>query len=280
MTVIAATHVQFINIVNGLSMKATSHIASSLILESAEDVLSKYSTSWQNRQRPRLRQFVEEIGLIYKPGGTVVDIGGGDGIRAAICANLGMKAYNVDFYELNVGGCDHMPAGFIDEFQAAVEVNKSFGVIFENADVIKWRTTISNIDVVMSFDALEHLHHSPRDLFHHLKERMVVGGQFFIGAPNAANILKRLRVLGGKNAFSRIEDFYYVPLFTGHVREPIVSDLYVIANDLNMPATVIGANWLGFSRLGPNSKLAKIADVILRPFPELCSDIYLLAQKQ
>lgn len=250
------------------------------VLAAANAVAGNYTKQWQEIQRPRLKQFAEEISLIFRPGGVVVDVGGGDGVRAAICANLGMRAYNVDFYELNADGADHMPAGFRDEFRKATDVARDQGVVFENADVINWRTSLEHIDVVMSFDALEHLHHSPRDLFHHLKGRLSPDGEFFIGAPNAANLLKRLRVLAGKNAFARMEDYYYAPLFTGHVREPVVADLYEIAHDLGLPGTVIGANWLGFSRLGPDSLLAKTADVLLRPFPTLCSDIYLIAHNQ
>jgi SAM-dependent methyltransferase len=263
-----------------LALKNETRISPVDVLAAARVVLSRYSKYWQDVQEHRLRQFSEEISYIYKDQGVVVDLGGGDGLRAAICAQLGMKAYNVDVYELNVSISDHMPAGFLDEFRAATEVARSNGVQFELADVISWRTDMEGIDAVMSFDALEHLHHSPRDLFRHLVDRMAIGGRFFIGAPNAANIAKRLRVLAGKNAFSRMEDWYYVPLFTGHVREPVVSDLREIADDLSLDAVVFGANWLGFERMGQGSVIAHLADTILRPFPSLCSDIYMLGTKR
>ena len=259
-------------------MKVQPKIDIDLVHKAALEVVEHYSPYWQRNQRPRLRQFAEEISLIYKPGGKVVDLGGGDWMRCAICTHLGMTAHTVDFYELNFDLNDHMGGGFREEYFKASQVAQSLGVVSHRSDVLSWRTDMKDIDVMMSFDTLEHLHHSPRELFKHIKGRMAPGGEFLIGVPNAANLVKRLRVLAGKNAFSRMQDYYYTPLFTGHVREPVVADLYEIARDLAMQGTVVGANWLGFSRLGPDSKIARLADFLLRPFPTLCSDIYLYAR--
>ncbi|WP_127076260.1 class I SAM-dependent methyltransferase [Rhodomicrobium lacus] len=246
----------------------------------AREVLAKYPPEWQKVQGHRIPQFAKEISLIYKSGGTVVDLGGGDGLRSAICVGLGMKAYNVDAYRVLAADGDYMHQGFKEQWDAAVETGRKIGVEFVNQDVLGWRTNLPQVDVVMSFDSMEHWQNSPRALFKHLVEKLPHGGMLFIGVPNAANISKRLRVLMGRNVFSTMDDWYYTQSFAGHVREPVVADLRVIARDLDLKAEVFGGNWIGLHQLRGLGPVAGVADRMLRTFPSLCSDIYLLGEKR
>ena len=98
-----------------------------------------------------------------------------------------------------------------------------------------------------------------------------------MGAPNAANVLKRFRVMMGMNIFARLEDWYELKCFVGHVREPIVADLRFIGEKIGLKnIRVIGRNWLGIVRFGV---WGKVVDPLLRPFPTLCSDIYMIGTK-
>lgn len=255
-------------------------ISVSSVRDVAEKVLSQYSKEWQELQRCKIKRFSEEISLIYKPGGVVVDLGGGDGFRAAICSQLGMTAYSADFYENNAGENDHMPDGFLTKYVEATSVARSLGVIFENVDLLSWRPNVSSVDVVMSFDTLEHLHHSPRDLLQHFRNRLSEDGLFLVSIPNATNLPKRIKILFGKNPFSTMHDWYYQPFFVGHVREGITTDLAEMADDLSLEYKIFGANWFGYIKFGHNSIIALIADFLLRPIPAFCTDIYLYGRPQ
>lgn len=245
------------------------------VLLSARSTIARYPVAWQQRQKERLPQFAQELHLVARPGAFSVDLGGGDGFRSAICCALGMRAVSVDLYPIIAESNDYLPDGFLADYCAAEAVSRELGVEFEYCDATKWRPQFENLDVVMSFDAMEHMHHSPRTCFRELAKKLKIGGTFLIGVPNAANLLKRFRVLFGGNAFSRFEDWYHPEYFGGHVREPTAADLEAIGKDLGLSVTIFGRNWLGLDRLGRSSVIGRIIDHCLRPFPSLCSDIYL-----
>jgi hypothetical protein len=73
-------------------------------------------------------------------------------------------------------------------------------------------------------------------------------------------------------------EWYEEARFRGHVREPDVADLRYIARDMQLKDIEIhGRNWLGYkSRFGFVRMATHIADVPLRAFPSLCSDLYLV----
>ncbi|MHC5062228.1 MAG: hypothetical protein ACYTFK_14320, partial [Planctomycetota bacterium] len=106
-------------------------------------------------------------------------------------------------------------------------------------------------------------------------------GLFLLGAPNAANLLKRFRVPLGENIFAKIEDWYMYEKFIGHVREPVVADLLYICKDLELEVLrIIGRNWIGLKRVPKGMKIVGYSlDKILRLFPSLCSNIFILAAK-
>ena len=219
-------------------------------------------------------RIAEEISWIYKPGRIVIDLGGGVGFHSMVCSMLGMKAYSVDFFHFRPkegGSSDH-------RFEAE-EIAKKAGANFIHTDLLDWEPPFdeNSIDVVMSVDNIEHLHHSPRKLYKKMVRCLKPSGSFLLGAPNAANILKRLRVPMGMNIFARLEDWYNLNCFVGHVREPIVADLKFIGRDIGLEnIRVIGRNWLGIVRFGG---WGKIADPFLRPFPTLCGNIYMIGNK-
>jgi SAM-dependent methyltransferase len=251
------------------------------VYKAAERVLSGLPEFWRQFRRPQLRRVCEEISWIYVKGGTVVDLGGGPGFHASICACLGMRSVSVDNFKLIGKGtiCDH----FIEHNLIAEKAASALGVQFIHTNVLDWDITFedNSIDVVMSFDTIEHLSRSPRRLYKRIVQCLKPQGLFLLGGPNAANLLKRIRVLLGENIFSRMDEWYMHDNFIGHVREPIVSDLKFLVKDLDLTVLdIVGRNWLGLHKLPKSMSICGNAfDRMLRCFPCLCSDIYLLAQK-
>lgn len=78
-----------------------------------------------------------------------------------------------------------------------------------------------------------------------------------------------------------LEEWYERVKFRAHVREPDVDDLHYIARDMGLiDVEIQGRNWQGYyspKQLIRASTL--LSDKILRFFPALCSDIYMVGMK-
>jgi len=247
----------------------------------ADRVLSGLPEFWRQFRTPLLGRVCEEISWIAAKGETVVDLGGGAGFHASICACLGMESYCVDSFTMRDKG--HAGDHFNEHNASAERAASALGVRFVHTDLLDWTPTFDkgSVDVITSFDNLEHLHHSPRKLYTQLVDCLAPGGRFLLGTPNAANLAKRVRVLFGKNIFAPMDAWYCKELFIGHVREPVLADLTFIAEDLGLCVkAAFGRNWIGLEKAPAGmSAPAGAVDKLLRLFPSLCSDIYMLAVK-
>lgn len=208
------------------------------------------------------------------PGGTVVDVGGGFTTFTIGCADAGMTAITVD---------DFADPSYVNKVESASRVHREHGVEVVTRDVISDGLGMApeSVDVVATFDSLEHWHNSPKELLAEVMRTLRPGGWFFCGVPNALNLRKRVAVPLGKAKWSQMADWYEQPVFRGHVREPDVDDLHYIARDMGLVGVrIIGRNWLGLKH--PSARVRKISGLIDKPLqtrPSLCSDIYLLGQK-
>jgi len=204
-------------------------------------------------------------------GLSICDIGGGLGLFSPGCAAIGLRTTLIDDFA--------DPVNF-REGDKLLAVHRRYGVQIISRDVIE--SGVSDIseqfDIVTSFDSMEHWHHSPKKLFHQVRESLLKpNGRFVLGVPNCVNLRKRLTVPFGIGKWTRMEEWYEQDRFRGHVREPDVSDLHYIARDMRLEDVhVLGRNWLGYSsRFGFVRTATRLADVTLRAFPSLCSDLYL-----
>lgn len=206
------------------------------------------------------------------PKGTALcDIGGGVGAFSPSCAALGMNVLLVDDF------ADPVNTALGDDVLA---VHRKFGVRVLSRDVVAvgLADIAEKFDFITSFDSMEHWHNSPKSLLHQIQKSLLKdGGRFVLGVPNCVNLRKRITVPIGIGKWSSMHDWYENGRFRGHVREPDVSDLWYIARDMRLKdARVTGRNWLGYrSRFAFARAVTPIVDIALRPFPSLCSDIYL-----
>ena len=202
---------------------------------------------------------------------TICDIGGGIGLFSLGCAALGYKAILVD---------DFLDSNNLGKVEKALELHKAEKVEIIQCDAVHDELPLEadSVDCVTTFDSMEHWHHSPKKLFHRLREIVPGGGRLVIGVPNCVNLRKRITVPLGIGSWSRMEDWYEEEVFRGHVREPSVADLKYIARDLGIEDyTIYGRNWLGYKSASGATRMAtRIIDPVLKFRPTLCSDIYLV----
>ena len=167
--------------------------------------------------------------------------------------------------------------------ERVLELHRGAGVAVMQRDplVEGFGFPAGSLDVVTTFGSMEHWHHSPRPLFAAVMDALVPGGLFVLSAPNCVSFAKRIKVPLGRAKWSRMADWYDAARFRGHVREPDVSDLRYIAADMGLvEVEVLGRNWIGQLSQRPALRAtAGILDRVLRPWPTLCSDLYLVGRK-
>jgi 2-polyprenyl-3-methyl-5-hydroxy-6-metoxy-1,4-benzoquinol methylase len=228
----------------------------------------------QGRDVPRI-VFNLSLALDRLPQGSrIADIGGGLGLFSVGAAALGMRVTLVD---------DFQDRGNISIADPILNIHRRLGVEIDRRDVIRDRLAFepASFDVITSFDSIEHWHASPKGVLHQMVAALKPGGRFVIGVPNCVNLRKRLTVPLGRGKWSSMAEWYEQPTFRSHVREPDVDDLLYIARDLKLTNTrILGRNWPGYVSPSPAIRIATIlTDRLLRHFPTLCADIYLLGYK-
>lgn len=201
---------------------------------------------------------------------TVVDIGAGGGLWNLGFAALGSRSIFVDAFFSNP---------YREDF---LRLFDKYGVEVIERDVIKEGLQLppESLDVAANFHFMEHLHHSPKQLFHSVAAAIKPDGLFVLAGPNCVNLRKRVTGVVGNCKWSPMDQWYQPDTFYGHVREPDVDDLEYIAADLGFTSfEIYGRNYLGLSHTGWKQKVARAADHLLRHRPSLCSDIYLVAAR-
>jgi 2-polyprenyl-3-methyl-5-hydroxy-6-metoxy-1,4-benzoquinol methylase len=239
------------------------------------EIATEYPPAMVEEQLLDVDRIAYHIALVQhhhgKRGARICDIGGGVGLFAPGCAALGYETTLVDDFGDEV---NHRNG------QDVFKPHARLGVKILSSDVIAEPPAFAenSFDVITTFDSMEHWHHSPRRLFHMLKNALAPGGILIIGVPNCNNLRKRITTLLGRGHWSAIKDWYEPDVFRAHVREPSVSDLRYICTDLDMDILVItGRNWLGRVSY---PLLTKLTDPFLRVRAGLCSDLYVVAAKR
>lgn len=225
--------------------------------------------------RKELDRFAFNLRYVLKfvpPGGRIADVGAGLTPHSHALTLLGYRGVLVDDFS------DIWHAKAID----VLEWQKRDGVEVVSCDVLRGVPLDENsLDAIMTFDCLEHLHHTPKRMLQDCVRALKPGGLFFLGVPNCVNLRKRLTVPFGYGKWSPIAEWYDKEVFRGHVREPDVEDLHYIANSLGLrDVTIIGKNWLGYhSRSAIVRSLTPVADRVLQIWPSLCANIHVAGFK-
>lgn len=118
--------------------------------------------------------------------------------------------------------------GFDDEESAGGHLPDSSifkKVNFIAQDLNFWdysNTKISNFDLIICGEVLEHLYTSPGMLYQNLYQSLNKNGILIIQTPNAVSLRKRLKMLFGQNPFEIPRDNLKNP---GHYREYTINEL-------------------------------------------------------
>jgi SAM-dependent methyltransferase len=257
-------------------------VDATLLTGALTKLAAEYPAQMVSQQRRDVARVAFNIGLVMaaaRPRAaadlSICDIGGGVGLLSVGCAAVGFRRVILvdDFSDtINQEVGDSV---FALHRRYGVEVH-SRDVIAEGIDDI-----CAGVDVVTSFDSMEHWHHSPKRLFRAVIRGLNPGGVFVLGVPNCVNMRKRITVPFGVGKWSPMQDWYEADVFRHHVREPDVADLRYIARDMGLvDVRITGRNWLGVCSPSPAVRIATtLMDYPLRLRPSLCSDLYLTGRR-
>jgi SAM-dependent methyltransferase len=165
-------------------------------------------------------QTVFKISSEYlKENSTVLDIGSGPGDKTAIVAMQGHKCIAYD--DMN------------DAWHKEPNNEKKISKFLEKMNIQSLDPALVNLesldlslDMIMSNDALEHFHESPKNILLPMLYLLKENGIVFITVPNAGNIKKRLSLLIGRTNLPPYEAYYWYPgLWRDHIREYVYNDL-------------------------------------------------------
>ncbi len=258
------------------------------------DLAHRFPEALIESQLEDLDRIAFQIDLVERRAGLDVrlcDIGSGVGLFPAACARLGMRVTMMDDFQHPFAEdgnaeifADAPDSVNYEQAEAALELHQSLGVDVQRKDplVEKFGFPSESLDVVTSFDSMEHWHRSPKRLFRSIMDALVPGGLLILGVPNAVNLRKRITVPFGYGKWSHMAHWYETERFRGHVREPDVDDLRYIARDLDLTEVeILGHNWAG--HLSRNKWIRRATALVDRPLrlrPSLCSDLYLIGRKR
>lgn len=229
---------------------------------------------------PVLIEWMDYRLSLVRHGDVIVDLGGGVNGLNGFLSLQGKHVTSVDLFDDY-----YMWSSVTDPVLIQQQYLASLGVNFIHADLVAYdllnEFAPESVDCVVSYHTLEHLHHSPRKLLESAIQVLKPGGTLVIEVPNAANLLKRIKLLFGKTNYPSFSTFYEKDKWVGHVREYTVGDLQQIAQQLNIsPYRIEGRNWYGaLYRNKLTSLIAKPLDKLLQWRPGLCGSLFLIGNK-
>jgi SAM-dependent methyltransferase len=216
---------------------------------------------------------VLHVQLLYVPNGRLIDLGGGYSPISAVLARLGMEVTVVDTFA---------STRFYEQFSAQelCDILQSFGVKLAKADLREYDPATAfepaSVDTVDCFGTIYFF--NPRQLLDRCMRVLKPGGKLVVECNNAASLLRRIRVLCGRNNTNTFQEYFFDDV---HKRFWVKSDVQALAGYLKLSEYhLLGRNWsLYLSRKRLPTSALTLGDNALRSFPGLCNDIYLIGKK-
>jgi 2-polyprenyl-3-methyl-5-hydroxy-6-metoxy-1,4-benzoquinol methylase len=208
-----------------------------------EEILPTFSISAQNglnnmfyKNLFEIKHIINQCNLDVSNNFKIMDFGCGLGINLMILSGLfGFECYGVDRGE-EFSSEHNREVGNINQLENRLT---KFGVKFINHDPTTEFESHLRVDVVTSFDVIEHFNFSPIVYLLNMQKSLKPGGSLLIGTPNQAHIYNRYKLLFGNNIWEDFEYWYNCKIFYGHVRELTTKELIQIPKKMQFINTRI-----------------------------------------
>jgi len=193
-----------------------------------KQILSKVSDSLPEAERQIFNQqcyyrFKHVINLIikYARGGSILDVGCGNGTMGLALKMLGFNVYLVNDevgYQIGSKSCSYK-----------LLKDNNIPVYCLDASIERFPFDDESFDIVTLLGVIEHFHGTPRFCLTEIYRVLTPDGKLLIDTPNSVNLRKRLSVPFGRSNYVNIRNFYYSDYpYRSHVREYNMSELEAI----------------------------------------------------
>ena len=265
-----------------------------LIEAAVEDVATRFSNAatstilYENKLK-----HVLEIGRILQllpDDGVLVDVGGGLGVNLMVVRRFKPRARLVlidrfeEYTDGNRMGSQQTGKSLMDEHDIQIiETDFWPSLSLELPD--------SSVDVATSFDVVEHLPGNPLQHFGEIKRVLKPGGHFFLGAPNAASLMKRVKLALGQHPYMYFND-WMAQKYYEHFREYTVTEygellkrsgfevLNVWPSDAITRARALNCwHHQRHSSLSPHGLALRVAGIVEAAVPALRQSVYAVGRK-
>lgn len=152
-------------------------------------------------------------------GSQVIDLGCGRGRYLMLLRAIsGCEAYGLDDF----GEGTH-------DYDQIFETGNRHGIQFVRGNVTKTLPyEDASADLVTSFNTLEHLHESPRQVMAEVYRVLKPGGVCVLGLPNLLALYKRIRFVAGRTCMPDFNYWWSSFPWRGHIRESAPGEVHSI----------------------------------------------------
>lgn len=160
--------------------------------------------SYEQYHSRRFGYLMRAVDAVASPGSAILDIG-----RGPFTSMLSKRYADVTTLGFACGSAGHIAYDLNTAARQPIPTDRQF-------------------DVVVFAEVIEHLHTAPETVLSRLREIIRPGGHLILQTPNAADLLKRLKLLTGRNPYERIRQDTGNP---GHFREYTRAELITLASE-------------------------------------------------
>ena len=155
---------------------------------------------------------------------SIIDAGGGLGIPSIILSKIFQYNCSIidrydefdESFDRKTGGYEELKNRLLDY---SVKIHKDNFIDPNNKNLF------NSFDIVTNFSVIEHLILSPNKTINSLSKFLKNNGILFLTTPNQAHAFNRIKLLFGYNVWEDIKTFQNDPIFYGHVREYLLSEI-------------------------------------------------------
>ncbi len=166
---------------------------------------------------------------IKKP--VIADFGCGLGINLIILSHyFNLDCIGIDRYD----EFDPKHQREVGSRSDVIDRLNNFGVKIFNENPVTFNLEKNSIDIVTSFDVIEHFNFTPKNYLINMISCLKVDGYILVGTPNQVHFFNRIKLLFGKNIWEDYNYWYNSKEFYGHVRELTTRELILSLNFSNL----------------------------------------------
>lgn len=162
------------------------------------------AVSYEQYHSRRFAYLMGAVDAVAGPGSAILDIG-----RGPFTAMLSERYGDVTTLGFACGSAGHIAYDLNTAARQPIPTDRRF-------------------DVAVFAEVIEHLHTAPETVLSRLRDILLPGGHVILQTPNAADLMKRLKLLAGRNPYERIRQDAGNP---GHFREYTRAELIALAGE-------------------------------------------------